>query len=101
MEKAKELPIYKCHKEVRAVKIREILPADCTCGPDGGCDGFAHGVILKPEDGDFLPILVPGSFMRRFPQPQAPGYYVVYEDGYASWSPVEAFEKGYTLKADV
>lgn len=25
------------------------------------------------------------------------GYYVVYEDGYESWSPAEAFEKGYTL----
>lgn len=25
-----------------------------------------------------------------------PGYYVVYEDDYVSWSPTEAFEKGYT-----
>ena len=28
--------------------------------------------------------------------PQAGGYYVVYEDGYKSWSPAEAFESGYT-----
>ena len=28
--------------------------------------------------------------------PVAPGYYVVYEDGYSSFSPVEAFEKGYS-----
>jgi len=26
------------------------------------------------------------------------GYHVVYADGYESWSPKEAFDKGYTLK---
>jgi hypothetical protein len=25
-----------------------------------------------------------------------PGYYVMYEDGYISWSPSKAFEQGYT-----
>lgn len=25
-----------------------------------------------------------------------PGYYVVYTDGYVSWSPAKAFEEGYT-----
>ena len=25
-----------------------------------------------------------------------PGYYVVYEDGYESWSPTKAFEDGHT-----
>jgi hypothetical protein len=29
--------------------------------------------------------------------PQAGGYYVVYEDGYRSYSPAAAFEAGYTL----
>jgi hypothetical protein len=29
------------------------------------------------------------------------GYFVVYEDGYQSWSPTEAFEKGYTKRPDV
>lgn len=28
--------------------------------------------------------------------PQPGGYYVVYQDGYASYSPAKAFEEGYT-----
>ena len=28
--------------------------------------------------------------------PNQEGYYVVYEDGYESWSPREAFENGYS-----
>jgi hypothetical protein len=31
------------------------------------------------------------------PAPQAGMYMVVYEDGYISFSPAEAFEAGYTL----
>ena len=29
-------------------------------------------------------------------QPKVGGYYVVYEGGYKSWSPPDAFEGGYT-----
>ena len=29
--------------------------------------------------------------------PEVGGYYVVYEDGYKSFSPAKAFEEGYTL----
>jgi hypothetical protein len=29
--------------------------------------------------------------------PEIGGYYVLYDDGYESWSPAAAFESGYTL----
>lgn len=37
--------------------------------------------------------------LMRNPEPyeDEPGYIVMYEDGYISWSPKEAFEKGYRL----
>lgn len=38
------------------------------------------------------------QLMARVPPKTSPigGYYVRYEDGFESWSPAEAFEKGYT-----
>ncbi len=35
---------------------------------------------------------------RDFSEIDEDGYKVIYEDGYESWSPKEAFEKGYKLK---
>lgn len=35
------------------------------------------------------------EYMQKH-QPRAGGYFVVYKDGYESWSPAEAFEEGYT-----
>lgn len=40
-------------------------------------------------------VLVDHAWMLRH-KPVIGGYYVVYEDGYASFSPVAAFEAGYT-----
>ncbi len=45
--------------------------------------------------GDAGPIDVSGAWMAKH-EPQVGGYYVVYEDGYTSFSPADAFEKGYT-----
>lgn len=82
-----EMPRYKSHKEVHALKIVSASP-----GPEPG------SVLLHFEH-PFAPKLVDGVWAsKRIPegQPAAPGYLVVYEDGYTSWSPVEAFESGYT-----
>ncbi len=35
------------------------------------------------------------DYMRKH-QPKIGGYFVVYKDGYKSFSPAEAFEEGYT-----
>ena len=71
---------YKCHKEVLAAKIEKIeivLDGDAVLTLDGekrGCSAF---------------------WMKRH-NPVVGGYYVEYQDGYASFSPAKAFEEGYT-----
>jgi hypothetical protein len=86
-----EMPKYKCHKEVHALKLKEIH----------------HGVselgkcTFIPEDEGYAPFEVNSDWChRKAPKPYLKntdsGYYVVYEDGYRSWSPTKAFEDGYT-----
>jgi len=38
---------------------------------------------------------VDGQYLRQH-RPEVGGYYVVYKDGYKSYSPAKAFEEGYT-----
>lgn len=74
------LPLYQCHKHVRATKIEHI--------------DVENGTIeLKTAHG---PILVTAAWFAKN-QPKTGGYYVVYEDGYTSFSPAPAFESGYKL----
>lgn len=83
MPASMEMPKYRCHKEVWALKIKEIClhPAD------------QHTIV--PEDECYAPFNVSDEYVQKH-NPQAGGYYVVYEDGYKSFSPAEAFENGYT-----
>ena len=78
------LPRYRCHKEVRAVKIHRI---------DTHLDTV--DAVVVPEDG-FAPIPVSARFLWKH-EPEAGGYLVLYDDGYVSYSPAEPFEKGYSL----
>jgi hypothetical protein len=80
MVKVKELPRYKCHKVVHALMIKEATTVTpCT---------------ITPVDNRYPPFIVdPKLFSRYMPSPG--DYYVVYEDGYASFSPKKAFEEGY------
>ena len=73
---------YKCHKVVEAGKIVEV-----DLDNQGG-----HYLLLE---GFGEPLLVGDSYMHKH-RPQVGGYYVVYEDGYESFSPAKAFEAGYT-----
>lgn len=77
------MPKYKCHKEVRALKILEVSRKQ---------DGTATLIF---EENGYAPFVVSPEYVIRH-NPQAGGYYVVYEEGYASFSPAEAFETGYT-----
>lgn len=88
-QSSREMPKYQCHKKVWALKIKEIRQS----GPEELYDGGSWEIV--PEDGDYAPITVPHAFYDKH-RPQAGGYYVVYEDGYKSYSPAEAFESGYT-----
>lgn len=85
-----ELPKYKCHKEVWALKIKTLVRDGE--GEDRETDGSA---IITPEEEGYVPFRVDHSYMHKH-KPQEGGYYVLYEGGYESYSPAEAFEGGYT-----
>lgn len=89
-----ELPRYKCHKEVHAIKIRRIEYACDYCATPQNCETDNSALLIPIEDG-FAPIRVSIEYLEKH-QPEAGGYYVVYEDGYKSYSPAKAFELGYT-----
>jgi hypothetical protein len=81
-----EMPRYQSHKKVWALKIKEVrlVPA----GPD------VHTIV--PEDGRYAPITISDEYVNKH-KPEAGGYYVVYDDGYKSFSPAKAFDEGYSL----
>ncbi len=84
---ASQMPLYKCHKEVFALKIKDIGYPKEGCGTD-------HTLLF--EETGFAPIEVSKEYIQNH-NPEAGGYYVVYKDGYKSFSPAKAFEDGYTL----
>ena len=90
-----EMPRYKCYKEVWALKIKDIVFDYQLAKLEGNreTDGSAK---IYPEDGAYAPFRVDHEYVSKH-KPQVGGYYVVYKDGYKSFSPAEAFEKGYAL----
>jgi hypothetical protein len=83
-----ELPKYKCHKEVWALKIKAINILQVA-------ETQREVYTLHPEDERFAPFEVTPEFIRTH-NAHAGGYFVVYKDGYRSFSPASAFEEGYT-----
>lgn len=83
-----ELPRYQCHKQVCALKIHSVKRV-----PTGNA-GVSHEIV--PEDTRYAPFTVSIEYIGKH-EPVAGGYYVVYDDGYLSYSPAAAFESGYTL----
>jgi len=77
-----EMPRYKCHKEVDALKIIRVIRHI----------GRATLVFEPPHTS----IEVDLDYLHKH-NPQVGGYYVRYDDGYRSFSPAKAFEEGYTL----
>jgi hypothetical protein len=71
---------YKSYKTVRAAKIKNIVVLS------------ESQTKLELEDSDA--IIVDKSFMSRH-SPYVGGYYILYRDGYQSYSPKDAFEGGY------
>lgn len=81
------LPLYQCHKQVRACKIAAVAN-----GP--------HGWEVIPADQSLDAIKVTLNYVEKH-QPRPGGYLVVYRDGYMSYSPGREFEDGYTLATDL
>lgn len=80
-----EMPKYLCSKKVWALKIKEITAVGV----------FEFGRLV-PEDDRYSPIITTAEYMEKH-KPEVGGYYVVYADGYKSFSPADAFESGYEL----
>ena len=78
---------YQSYKVVEAFRILRIYEI-------GETDGNPEHVALVAGETE---VLVGTDYMVRH-EPKVGGYYVLYPDGYESWSPAEAFEGGYTLQ---
>lgn len=85
-----EMPKYECHKRVWALKIKAIRQTDGESNFEGG------SWLLDVEEPGYAPIEVSHRDYVLKHSPYAGGYYVVYADGYKSFSPAKAFEDGYT-----
>lgn len=94
MNVGREMPRYRCHKEVWALKIIEVIhkPNPDTTGQSAAS---SYGATIVPAEPGYAAFDVPPEYVNKH-QPEAGGYYVVYADGYASYSPAKAFEEGYT-----
>lgn len=84
MSVSAEMPKYQCHKQVWALKIKEVKVAS---------DGTA---VITPAEAGFADFDVESSFIEKH-SPKPGGYYVQYAGGYESYSPAEVFESGYSL----
>lgn len=91
----KEMPIYDCHKKVRALQIEEVkaLIGHPQFSPEGS-------LLLIFVDKGYEPVKVFPDWAKKH-RPEPGGYYVQYEDGYTSFSPQLAFESGYTIEKPV
>ena len=89
-----QMPRYRCHKEVSALKIAKIWLDRDTAAKEGR--ETTGGATIEPAEKGYAQFEVDADYVHRH-KPEAGGYYVVYADGYKSWSPASAFEEGYTL----
>lgn len=116
---AREMPRYKSHKHVWALKIKAITKANpptiaelqdlldeesvpVTVNSDGSLSAQGKdveeevvGAMITPEEEGFAAFPVSRKYILKH-NPQVGGYFVVYADGYQSWSPAQAFEGGYS-----
>jgi len=83
MNAAVELPQYRSHKIVRAAKITGFRQNGNPDMPD----------LLLGDIGGVVSLLPDWHAKHK---PTVGGYYVLYDDGYTSFSPAKAFEEGYT-----
>ena len=90
-----ELPKYQCHKQVWALKIKDIRKQEFLKDPVTG--NKPETIIeIVPENIRYAPLRVSESYYNKH-KPQEGGYYVQYKDGYESYSPSKEFENGYKL----
>jgi hypothetical protein len=89
----REMPRYQCHKIVHALRIKSVE----FDAPQGN-----GGAMIEWYEEGYAPFHVDEEYVRKHifnvePWKIIGGYFVVYDDGYKSFSPQKAFEDGYTL----
>ena len=82
MDKTKVYPLYKGQEAVRAFKIKSVFPTS-----------YCWATII-PEDEKLAEKEVNSEFVNTH-RPEAGGYFVVYKDGYETYSTARVFEGGY------
>jgi hypothetical protein len=90
-DQQKEMPRYKSHKTVWALKISGLRH---TGAPDQESDG---SLWMDPVESGYAPIKLDAAYVRKH-SPVVGGYFVTYPDGYKSFSPEKAFNEGYTAE---
>lgn len=85
-EKLDQIPLYTCHKEVRAIRIKYLK-----------LNNDKKTVTVEPMEEGVPSIDMELDWLVKF-KPMVGGYLVIYKDGYCSYSPASAFIEGYTLK---
>lgn len=83
---AVQMPKYRSHKDVWALKIKEVKADQ---------HPFVSATLVFEESDIYAPRRVSAEYVEKH-KPEAGGYFVVYKDGYESFSPAKAFEEGYT-----
>jgi hypothetical protein len=88
-----QLPRWQSHKIVEADKIVGIETRSVL--QEAAVEGDTYSVWVLAGGAR---VFVTHTLFARVPEGVDPiwGYFVQYEDGFRSWSPAEAFEKGYT-----
>jgi hypothetical protein len=81
----REMPRYVSHKQVWALEIGEISIRSIS----------SEDRKLSFRDKGYEPVVAPGQMFSRY-TPVPGDFYVVYADGYKSFSPRKAFVEGYT-----
>lgn len=84
-----EMLRYVSHKKVWALEIKSV-EADGSAPRGASCSA-----IVTPVEKGYAPFRVDEEYCRKH-NPKAGGFYVVYADGYKSFSPAKAFREGYT-----
>lgn len=109
------LPAYRCHKVVRAGKIRQVM-VELPGGTRVDLQSMGITIIKAPDEqfaeiakqglDGYILCFAGGVRMPVTPEwvskhaPAVGGYFVMYQDGYTSYSPAAAFEAGYTRVDD-
>jgi hypothetical protein len=88
MSDTRVMPKYQSIKQVWGLKIKDIVPKPTEVNQES--DG---SMWMIPEEEGYDKISLSHEFFKKH-NPHVGGYYVVYKDGYKSFSPATPFEEG-------